>query len=147
MASKLIDASDEINQGMPSYVIEKLSLALNSRQKTIAKSRVLVLGLAYKANVDDVRESPSAEILKLLTNLEADALYSDPYVLQFPAMRNYNFDMASVEISAELLASCDAVIVATDHDAFDYDLIRKHSDIIIDARGVYRGLNQKVFRA
>ena len=96
---------------------------------------------------DDVRESPSAEILKLLINLKADALYSDPYVLQFPAMRNYNFDMASVEISAELLASCDAVIVATDHDAFDYELIRKHSDIIIDARGVYRGLNQKVFRA
>lgn len=145
--SRLIDVSDEVNRSMPGHVIHKLSNALNMHRKSVAGSRVLVLGLSYKANIDDVRESPSAEIVDLLTALEADVIYSDPHVPSFPHMRNYDINMDSVDITAALLEGCDAVIVATDHNTFDYDFIRQHADIIIDARGVYRKLDNKVFRA
>ena len=145
--TRLIDISDEVNRSMPHHVINKLMHALNTRRKAVAGSRVLVLGLAYKPNVDDARESPSAEILELLVGLHADVSYSDPHLPAFPAMRNYDLEMNSVAVTAENLASFDAVIIATDHDAFDYDLIRDHADIIIDARGVYRDLGEKVFRA
>ena len=145
--TKLIDMSDQVNRSMPEYVIGKLMHALNTRRKSVAGSKVLVLGLAYKPNVDDARESPSAEILQLLKGLHAEVSYSDPHLPSFPAMRNYEFEMDSVTVTAKNLADFDAVIIATHHDAFDYRLIRDHADIIIDARGVYRDLGDKVFRA
>ena len=145
--TKLIDISDQVNRSMPEYVIGKLTHALNMRRKPVAGSKVLVLGIAYKPNVDDARESPSAEILELLVGLDADVAYSDPHLPSFPAMRNYQLAMNSVAITAENLAAFDAVVIATDHDAFDYDLIKNNADIIIDARGVYRDLGEKVFRA
>ena len=145
--TKLIDISDQVNRSMPEYVIGKLMHALNTRRKSVSGSKVLVLGLAYKPNVEDARESPSAEILELLVRLHADVSYSDPHLPAFPAMRNYDLEMNSVAVTAESLATFDAVIIATDHDAFDYVLIRDHADIIIDARGVYRDLDEKVFRA
>jgi UDP-N-acetyl-D-glucosamine dehydrogenase len=145
--TKLIDISDQVNRSMPEYVIGKLTHALNTRRKSVSGSRILVLGLAYKPNVDDARESPSAEILELLTGLHADVSYSDPHLPSFPVMRNYDLEMNSVPVTGENLATFDAVIIATDHDAFDYELIRQHADVIIDARGVYRDLGEKVFRA
>jgi len=145
--TKLIDISDEVNRRMPEHVINKLMYALNTRQKSVAGSKILVLGLAYKPNVDDARESPSAEILELLVGLNAEVAYSDPHLPIFPAMRNYELKLNSVDVTAESLAGFDAVIIATHHDAFDFDLIKDHADLIIDARGVYRDLGGKVFRA
>ena len=145
--TKLIDISDEVNRRMPEHVINKLMHALNTRQKSVAGSKVLVLGLAYKPNVDDSRESPSAEILELLVGMNAEVAYSDPHLPTFPAMRNYDLKLNSVDVTAESLARFDAVIIATHHDAFDFDLIKDHSELIIDARGVYRDLDGKVFRA
>lgn len=145
--TKMIDISDEINRKMPLHVINKLTVALNRHRKSVAQSKILVLGIAYKPNIDDVRESPSAEIIDLLLGLDANVSYSDPHVPNFPSMRNYNIEMDSVEITAERLADFDAVIVATDHKAFDYELIEEHSEVIIDARGVYRNLGNGVFRA
>ena len=145
--TKLIDISDEVNRRMPDHVINKLIQTLNSRQKSVAGSKVLVLGLAYKPNVDDSRESPSAEILELLVGMNAEVAYSDPHLPTFPAMRNYELKLSSVDVTAESLARFDAVIIATHHDAFDFDLIKDHAELIIDARGVYRDLDGKVFRA
>lgn len=145
--TQMIDVADQVNRGMPEHVIGKLMHALNTRRKAVAGSKILVLGLAYKPNVDDSRESPSAEIMDLLIGLDAEVAYSDPHLPSFPAMRNYDIEMKSTAITAESLADFDAVIIATNHDAFDYDLIKQHAELIIDARGVYRTLDDKIFRA
>ena len=145
--TQMIDVADQVNRAMPEHVIGKLMHGLNTRRKAVAGSKVLVLGLAYKPNVDDSRESPSAEILDLLIGLDAEVAYSDPHLPSFPVMRNYDINMESVSITAENLAEFDAVIIATNHDAFDYDLIKQHAELIIDARGVYRTLDDKIFRA
>ena len=94
---------------MPEHVISKLMYGLNSRRKAVAGSSILLLGLAYKPNVDDSRESPSAEIMDLLIGLDAEVAYSDPHLPSFPVMRNYDIDMESVSITAESLAGFDAV--------------------------------------
>ena len=145
--TQMIDAADQVKRGMPKHVISKLMHALNTRRKAVAGSRILVLGLAYKPNVDDSRESPSAEIMDRLIGLNAEVSFSDPHLPSFPAMRNYEIEMKSTGITAENLEEFDAVIIATNHDAFDYELIRHHADLIIDARGVYRTLDDKIFRA
>ena len=145
--TQMIDVADQVNRAMPEHVIGKLMHGLNSRRKSVAGSKILVLGLAYKPNVDDSRESPSAEIMDLLIGLDAEVSYSDPHLPSFPVMRNYDIDMESVSITAESLPGFDAVIIATNHDAFDYDLIKRHAALIIDARGVYRTLDDKILRA
>lgn len=145
--TQMIDVADQVNRAMPEHVIGKLMHGLNSRRKSVAGSKILLLGLAYKPNVDDSRESPSAEIMDLLIGLDAEVSYSDPHLPSFPVMRNYDIDMESVSITAESLAGFDAVIIATNHDAFDYDLIKQHAELIIDARGVYRTLDDKILRA
>jgi len=145
--TQMIDVADQVNRAMPEHVIGKLMHGLNTRRKSVAGSKILVLGLAYKPNVDDSRESPSAEIMDLLIGLDAEVSYSDPHLPSFPVMRNYDIDMESVSITAESLAGFDAVIIATNHDAFDYDLIKQHAELIIDARGVYRTLGDKILRA
>ena len=145
--TQMIDVADQVNRAMPEHVIGKLMHGLNTRRKSVAGSKVLVLGLAYKPNVDDSRESPSAEIMDLLIGLDAEVSYSDPHLPSFPVMRNYDIDMESVSITAESLAGFDAVIIATNHDAFDYDLIKQHAELIIDARGVYRTPDDKILRA
>ena len=145
--TQMIDVADQVNRAMPEHVIGKLMHGLNSRRKSVAGSKILLLGLAYKPNVDDSRESPSAEIMDLVIGLDAEVSYSDPHLPSFPVMRNYDIDMESVSITAESLAGFDAVIIATNHDAFDYDLIKQHAELIIDARGVYRTLDDKILRA
>jgi len=145
--TRFIELSGEINQKMPDYVVEKLFLSLNARKKPLKDSRILILGVAYKKNVDDVRESPSVEIMEILESHGASLDYADPHVPNFPKMRNHHFDLASVDITAETLESYDAVILATDHDKFDYDLIAKHANLIIDTRGKYRTPADNVVKA
>ena len=108
---------------------------------------MLVLGVAYKKNVDDMRESPSAMIMELIQDKGAIVAYSDPHVPVFPPMRRYRFDLQSVELTAASLAAFDAVVVATNHDAFDYALIREHARLIVDTRGVYREVAAHIVRA
>ncbi|MCW8843285.1 MAG: nucleotide sugar dehydrogenase [Rhodobacteraceae bacterium] len=136
--TRFIELSGEINRAMPEYVVGKLIKALNDQQKSLKGSRVMVLGIAYKKNVDDMRESPSVEIMELLRDAGAELQYSDPHVPVFPKMREHSFDLESTPLTAENLAACDAVVLATDHANFDYDLIRQHAPLIVDSRGVYR---------
>ena len=119
---------------MPSYVVTKVEGGLMEQGLAFSKSRVLVLGIAYKPNVDDVRESPAVEIMELLTERGAEVAYSDPHVPVFPKMRQHRFDLTSEAMSADNIASFDAVILTTDHDAFDYELIAVHASLIVDTR-------------
>ncbi len=133
--TRFIELAGEINAAMPDYVIGKLSGAMNDRQKSIKGSRVLVLGIAYKKNVDDMRESPSVILMEKLRDLGAHVDYSDPHIPTFPPMREHRFDLDSVALTPESLRSYDCVLLATDHERFDYDLIREHAALIVDSRG------------
>jgi len=135
MHTRFIELAGEINTAMPAYVIQKTADALNEQAKPLKGSRVLVLGIAYKKNVDDMRESPSVELLELLRAKGAEVAYSDPFFPAFPPMRRHAFSLSSVALTAETLAGFDAVILATDHDAFDYALIEAHSPLLVDTRG------------
>ncbi|MDQ5848405.1 MAG: nucleotide sugar dehydrogenase, partial [Pseudomonadota bacterium] len=135
--TRFIELAGEINHSMPEWVIGKIAAALNDRGKPIKGSRVLVLGIAYKKNVDDMRESPAVEMMELLVQRGALVDYSDPHVPVFPKMRQYHFDLKSIDASPHNLSGYDVVLVATNHDAFDYGLIQKHAQLIVDTRGVY----------
>ncbi|MFQ3787493.1 nucleotide sugar dehydrogenase [Halomonas sp. A29] len=146
--TRFIELSGEINQAMPDYVVAKLIEGLNQRGLALKGSRVLVLGIAYKKNVDDMRESPSVFIMERIRDRGAEVAYSDPHVPSFPTMREHHFDLESVPLSPSTLAEYDAVILATDHDRFDYDMIRAHARLIVDTRGIYRGeSNEQVIKA
>ena len=133
--TRFIELAGEINHHMPHWVVGKVADALNERGKAVKGSRILVLGLAYKKNIDDTRESPAVEIMDLLQARGAHIGYSDPHVPVFPRKRDYHFDLESVPLSAQTLASYDCVILATDHDGFDYALLKSHAQLIVDTRG------------
>lgn len=135
--TRFIELAGEVNSSMPEWVVDKITDALNQRARSIMGSRILVLGIAYKKNVDDMRESPSVELMEMLQKKGAVIAYSDMWVPVFPTMREHYFDLASVELTPDSIASFDLVLVATNHDAFDYEMIRKHAKLIVDTRGVY----------
>jgi UDP-N-acetyl-D-glucosamine dehydrogenase len=135
--TRFIELAGEINSDMPKWVIAKLSDALNDREKSIKGSRVLILGISYKKNIDDMRESPSVELMEILQSKGALISYTDPWVPVFPKMREHYFDLGSVDLTPESIASYDAILLATNHDLFDYDMIVRYAKLIIDTRGVY----------
>lgn len=135
--TRFIELAGEINSDMPHWVIGKLTDALNDRSRSVKGARVLVLGIAYKKNVEDMRESPSVELMEILRAKGALVDYSDPHVPVFPVMREHSFDLDSVELTAESIASYDVLLLATSHSAFDYRLISQHAQLIVDTRGVY----------
>jgi UDP-N-acetyl-D-glucosamine dehydrogenase len=135
--TRFIELAGEINRAMPEWVVGKAADALNARGKALKGSRVLVLGIAYKKNVDDMRESPAAQIMEILAAKGAELAYSDPHVPVFPPMREHRFDLRSVPLDEAALRAADCVLIATDHDAFDYAAIAKHAALVIDTRGRY----------
>ncbi|MGZ4846229.1 MAG: nucleotide sugar dehydrogenase [Halobacteriota archaeon] len=137
--TRLIEVAGDINTAMPAWVVDKTADALHALGKTLEGSQVLVLGVAYKKNVDDVRESPGIKILQTLKDRGAEAIYSDPFVPVLRRMREHNLMLTSVKLDEALLSRMDCVIVATDHDAFDYSFIQTNAKLIIDTRGRYRG--------
>ena len=147
MHTRFIELAGEINSSMPDYVVSKISLALNQRNKSIKGSSILVLGIAYKKNVDDVRESPSVLLMERLQDLGAKVAYSDPHVPSFPKMRAHSFDLSSVALDPGSLKRFDCVLLATDHDKFDYELIRTQSPLVIDCRGKFLEPADNIVRA
>ena len=136
--TRFIELAGEVNSAMPDFVIGKVVGALNNRRKSLNGSRILVLGLAYKKNVDDMRESPSVVLMERMENLGATIAYSDPHIPVFPQLRDHrHFDLTSVELTPENIAGFDCVLIATDHDRFNYDLIKQHAQLIVDSRGRY----------
>ena len=146
MNTRFIELAGEINTGMPNYVVQKVGEALNTVGKSVKGSKILVLGLAYKKNVDDSRESPSLTIIDMLMNIGADVQYSDPYLPIAPKTRKYDFDLKSIKLEPQMIKSFDLVVLATDHDDFDYKLIEKEASMIIDTRGRLNN-SGKVIRA
>ncbi len=147
VATKFIELAGEVNIGMPDYVISKVMDALNTKGKSVNGSKILILGIAYKKNVDDMRESPSNELMKKLEEKGAQISYSDPHVPKFPKMRDYKFNLKSIELTPEAISKFDCVLVATDHDKFDWEMIEKNAKLIVDTRGKYTVDNKKSFRA
>lgn len=145
--TRFIELAGEVNRTMPEYVFGKLVGALNEKGKSVKGSKVMVLGIAYKKNVDDMRESPAVELMEMLRDRGADLSYADPHVPVFPSMREHRFDLFATPLTKEILATQDVVLIATDHDAFDYAMIRNHASLIIDTRGVYRVTDAKIVRA
>jgi len=145
--TRFIELAGEINTAIPKWVVDKISGSLNKKSKALQGSKILILGIAYKKNVDDMRESPAVEIMRLLSQRGVEISYSDPYVPHFPKMRTYNFDLSSVELTADTLKNYDAVVVTTNHDDFDYQLIAENAQLIIDTRGVYRNNETNVVKA
>ena len=135
MHTRFIELAGEINSSMPEYVVSQTSNALNKYGKPLKNSRILILGISYKKNIDDIRESPSLDIINLLNKQEAKIEFSDPFFEVIPKTRKFNFDLKGIDLTKENLASFDAVILASDHDIFDYELIKNYSKLIIDTRG------------
>ena len=146
MNTRFIELAGEINKAMPNYVVQKVNEALNTKGKSINGSRILVLGLSYKKNVDDLRESPSLKLIDVLIHKGALVDYCDPYFSSIPEIRKYQIELNSKALSVEVLQSMDLVLLATDHDDFDYNLIEKEATLIVDTRGRFKK-SEKVIKA
>lgn len=151
MNTRFIELAGEVNASMPRYVIRQLAEFLNDRGKPIRGSRICLLGMAYKKDVDDPRESPSFELMELLFERGAVVTYSDPHIPKLRPMRHYDVpDMTSQELTPEFLASQDCVIIATDHSAFDYDTVVQHATLVLDTRNATKDVThgrQKIVKA
>ena len=134
VATRFIELAGEINTSMPDYVINRLMIALNERGKALKGARILVLGLAYKPDVDDVRESPSIVLIEKLKALGADVSYNDPYIPKSPRQREHELQMASQDLTEAFLAAQDAVLISTNHSDYDYAWIVANSQLVVDTR-------------
>lgn len=134
VSTRFIELAGEINTSMPEYVLGRVIEALNEEQKSLKGSRILLLGVAYKKDVDDDRESPSYRLIELLLRGGAQVDYHDPFVSQLHPGRKYQYQMQSVPLTAENLPQYDAVLIATDHTPVDYALIGEHARLVIDTR-------------
>jgi UDP-N-acetyl-D-glucosamine dehydrogenase len=147
--TKFIELAGEINTSMPYYVVEKLIHALNENGKSIKGSKVLILGLAYKKDVDDLRESPSLKIIELLSEKGAKVDYNDPYIPRMGKLRKYDLSMRSVPLTEQNLKKYDCVVIATAHSSYDFEFITKKSRLIVDTRNATNGFhnNGRVVKA
>jgi UDP-N-acetyl-D-glucosamine dehydrogenase len=142
LATRFIELAGEVNTGMPDYVIHRLLIALNERGKALKGAKVLVLGLAYKPDVDDMRESPSIHLIEKLKELGVVVAYNDPYIPKTPRQREHDLQMASLDLTKQNLAAQDAVIISTNHSSYDYARIVKHSKLVLDARNACAGVTE-----
>ncbi len=150
MPTKFIELAGEINTDMPHYVIERTMAALNTKKKSLNGSKVLVLGLAYKKDIDDVRESPSLELIELLIDSGAKVDYNDPYIPATHKMRKYDLKMKSKPLTAAMLKKYDCVLIATDHSDYDYKFIVSNAQLVVDTRNACKNVRagkKKVFKA
>ncbi len=134
MPTRFIELAGEINTGMPEYVVHRTADALNERRMSLKGSKVLVLGLAYKPDIDDVRESPSLELIELFKEKGAKVDYNDPYIAQTHKQREYDLRMKSKPLTAKTLAGYDVVVIATNHSDYDYPWIVKNARLVVDTR-------------
>ncbi|MHC4784392.1 MAG: nucleotide sugar dehydrogenase [Planctomycetota bacterium] len=133
-STKFIELAGEINAQMPAHVVSRLVAALNAHGQALNGASVLVIGIAYKPNIDDIRESPAAEIIELLGTAGATVSYHDPHIARFPDMRDHKIDLASKPLNEKILSVQDCVLIVTDHDAIDYELIGRHAKLVVDTR-------------
>jgi UDP-N-acetyl-D-glucosamine dehydrogenase len=140
--TRFIELAGEINASMPEHVVAAVGDVLNRRKQCLNNSRILVLGVAYKKDVDDLRESPSLTVMELLQARGVQVDYNDPYFPHLGQMRRYNFQLNSVELSPENLSRYDAVLITTDHSSYDYEFVVRHSRLVIDTRNATRDITE-----
>ena len=149
--TRFIELAGEVNTHMPYYVVEKGGEALNRVKKSLNGSKVLILGVAYKKDIDDMRESPSLRLIELFREKSCEVSYNDPYVPKLPKTRKYQFDMESVELTKENLKKFDLVVLSTDHSDYDYKMIAENANLILDSRNAFvkNGItdNNKIIKA
>ncbi|HEX2963193.1 MAG TPA: nucleotide sugar dehydrogenase [Ignavibacteriales bacterium] len=135
--TKFIELAGEVNTYQPYYVVERTREALDCNRKALNGSKVLILGAAYKKDIDDMRESPSLKLIEIFREKGAEVSYNDPFVPRLPKTRKYEFHMDSVELTAENLRSFDVVVLSTDHTNYDYKFIAENANIIVDSRNAF----------
>jgi UDP-N-acetyl-D-glucosamine dehydrogenase len=140
--TRFIELAGEINSAMPEHVVASLRDALNRERRCLQEARILILGIAYKKDIDDLRESPSLRIIELLKDNGAQVDYHDPYFQCLRKTRKYDFGLCSVEPTAEALASYDAVVIVTDHSIYDYPAIVRNSRLVIDTRNATKEVKE-----
>jgi UDP-N-acetyl-D-glucosamine dehydrogenase len=148
--TRFIELAGDINVQMPRYVVQRTMAALNGQKRALNGAKALVLGLAYKKDVDDMRESPSVRVIELLQQEGAEVRYHDPYVPQVQPMREHQLDLKSVPLTPQALAEADVVLILTDHAAVDYELVVKHAKLVVDTRNATRQVKlgrEKIFKA
>ena len=144
LPTRFIELAGEINTGMPRYVVERVTEALNDAGKPLRQSKIAILGVAYKKDIDDPRESPAFKLMELLQARGAILSYNDPFIPTLPAMRHYEVPrLASEPLTADYLAAQDCVLIATDHTAYDWDFIALHSRLVVDTRHATQGVAHK----
>jgi UDP-N-acetyl-D-glucosamine dehydrogenase len=142
LSTRFIELAGEINTSMPAYVVSKVADALNDRSKPINGSKILLLGMAYKKDVDDPRESPGFELMRLLLQKGASVSYNDPYIPRLPSMRHYpQLSMSSADLTVGYLESQDCVLIVTDHSSYDWNWIARFATLIVDTRNATRGVS------
>lgn len=148
-ATRFIELAGEINVQMPYYVVQKTMEALNERGKSLSGARVLVLGAAYKKDVDDIRESPAVKIITLLKDKGAEVIFHDPYIPVIEGMRSYpDLVMESVDLKQEVLNRCDCVVLVTDHSCFDLEWVLQESALVVDTRNAFKDYgNDRIVKA
>ncbi|MHC4936763.1 MAG: nucleotide sugar dehydrogenase [Planctomycetota bacterium] len=137
--TRFIELAGEINTAMPEHVVGKLGAALTDGGRELAGARVLILGVAYKRDVGDTRETPAAEIIERLRARGAEVAYHDPWIPRFPSMRRHSIELDSVPLTDDLLAASDATIIVTDHAAIDWEMVARHASLIVDTRNAMAG--------
>lgn len=148
ISTKFIELAGEINTSMPEYVVNKVYHALNENKKCLKDSKILLLGLAYKKDIDDLRESPSLKLIELLQDEGAVVDYSDDYVNTIPRLRKYEFNKKSVKLTKKNISKYDLVLLSTDHSYFDYKFIFENAKIIVDTRNAFKNfLGKKLYKA
>ncbi len=151
VATRFIELAGEVNTMMPYYVVNKLADALNDRRKSINGSRILLLGMAYKKDVDDLRESPTLKLMQILLKKGAKVDYNDPHIPRLWPMRHYDFSgKSSVPLTEESLRNYDAVVISTDHSAYDWDFVVEHAQLVVDTRNATVNVTrhrEKIYKA
>jgi len=140
--TRFIELAGEINSAMPGHVVQAIAESLDARKKALSASHILILGMAYKKDVDDTRESPALKILELLQRRGASVDYNDPHVQHLGKMRKYEFGLDSAPLTAEALRLYDCAVIVTDHSAYDYDFIVRESSLVIDTRNATRSVKE-----
>lgn len=150
ISTRFIELAGEVNTDMPYYVVNKLMDALNEQRKSLKGSRILILGMAYKKDIDDLRESPTLKLMEILERKGARVDYNDPYIPELYPMRHYDYEHRSVELTPENLGNYDAVLISTDHSVYKWDFIVKHAKMVVDTRNATAKVKEgreKIYKA
>lgn len=150
ISTKFIELAGEVNTDMPYYVVTKVADALNNHQKSLNGSRILILGMAYKKDIDDLRESPTLKLIEILSKKGARVDYNDPLISELWPMRHYDYDIKSVDLTADIINDYDAVLISTAHSIYDWDFIVENAKLVIDTRnatGKVKNNRDKIYKA